>query len=324
MRLHRGYNGLERPGAGIACGVLGGEERGVDSSTLQFRLLGPFEVLRDGRLAGPAGAKRRGLLAMLVLRANQAVPAADLIDGLWAADPPPSAGNLVQTYVSAWRKAVEPDRPGRGGGGRLCTAGQEYRLRIEPGELDLDQFTHAVADGRAAAAAGDHRAGAARLGEALTLWRGPPLADLTGLPFQQAAAGRLEELRLQAVEAWVAAALQCGHARDVLAVVQEARQQEPLRERLCELLMWALFQDGRQAQALAAYEETRGVLAGELGADPGAGLRDMQTRVLRHDPRLGPPAAPVSRHRLPVLHDSFVGRDEELAEVRKLIEGTGW
>jgi predicted ATPase len=258
---------------------------------------------------------------MLVLRANYAVPAADLIDGLWAADPPLSAGNLVQTYVSAWRKAVEPDRTGRGGGGRLFTAGQGYRLRIEPGELDLDQFTQAVAEGQAAAVAGDHRLGAARLGEALALWRGPPLADLAGLPFQQLAAGRLEELRLQAVEAWVAAALQCGHARDVLAVVQEARQREPLRERLCELLMWALFQDGRQAQALAVYEETRGFLADELGADPGVGLRDMQTRVLRHDPRLGLPAAPVSRRRLPVVSDSFIGRDGELADVRKLIEG---
>jgi len=258
---------------------------------------------------------------MLVLRANHAVTTGDLIDGLWAADPPPSAGNLVQTYVSAWRKAVEPDRTGRGGGDRLFTAGLGYRLRIEPGELDLDQFTNAVADGQAVAAAGDPQAGAARLGEALSLWRGPALADLTGVPFQQAAADRLEELRLQAVEAWAAAALQCGHARDVLTVVQEARQREPLRERLCELLMWALFQDGRQAQALAAYEDTRGVLADELGADPGAGLRDMQTRVLQHDPRLGAPAAPVFRHRLPVLPDSFIGRDGELADVRKLIEG---
>jgi predicted ATPase/DNA-binding SARP family transcriptional activator len=257
---------------------------------------------------------------MLVLRANRAVPAADLIDGLWAADPPPSAVNLVQGYVSAWRKAVEPDRTGRGGGGRLFTTGQGYRLRIEPGELDVDQFSQAVADGQAAAMAGDQRAAAARLGEALALWRGPPLADLTGLPFQHAAADHLEERRLQAVEAWADASLQCGQAREVLAVVQEARQREPLRERLCELLMWALFQDGRQAQALAAYEEIRGVLADELGADPGDGLRDMHTRLLRHDPRLGRPAAPASRHHLPVLPDSFVGRDGELADVRKLVE----
>jgi len=291
----------------------------VDGGTLQFRLLGPFEVWRDGRPAGPAGPKRRGLLAMLVLHANHAVPAADLIDGLWATDPPPSAVNLVQTYVSAWRKAMEPDRPSRGGHGRLSMAGAGYRLLVKPGELDLDQFFEAVADGRAAAAAGDIRAEAARLGEALALWRGPPLADLDGLPFQQAAVRRLEELRCQAVEAWAAAALQCGCARDVLPVVQEARQREPLRERLCELLMWALFQDGRQAQALAAYEETRRVLAADLGADPGPGLRDMHTRVLRHDPRLGPSAEPASRHQLPVPPDSFVGRDGEVADVRNLI-----
>ena len=191
-------------------GGVWGKERGVDGSTLQFRLLGPFEVLRDGRPAGPAGLKRRGLLAMLVLHANQTVPAADLIDGLWAADPPPSAVNLVQTYVSAWRKTVEPDRPGRGGHSRLRMAGTGYRLLIKPGELDLDQFSEIIADGRAAAAAGDIRAGAARMGEALALWRGPPLADLAGLPFHQAAVGRLAELRFQAVEAWAAAALQCG------------------------------------------------------------------------------------------------------------------
>src|SRR5262249_3860661 len=168
--------------------------------TLQFRLLGPFEVLRDGQPAGPAGLKRRGLLAMLVLRANHAVPAADLIDGLWAADPPPSAGNLVQTYVSAWRKAVERDRTGRGGGNRLFTAGPGYRLRVGPGGRGLARCATGGGSGRALAAAGDPQAGATRLGEALALWRGPPLADLTGLPFQQAAAGWLDELRVQAVE----------------------------------------------------------------------------------------------------------------------------
>jgi predicted ATPase/DNA-binding SARP family transcriptional activator len=258
---------------------------------------------------------------MLVLRANSTVPAADLIDGLWAADPPPSAVNLVQTYVSAWRKTVEPGRTSRGDRARLCRTGPGYRLRIEPGELDLDEFTKAVAEGEAAAATGDYQAGEARLKEALALWRGPPLADLAELPFQHAAAGLLEDLRLQAVEAWASAALQCGHARDVIAVIQREREREPLRERLCELLMWALFQDGRQAQALAAYEETRRVLADELGADPGPGLRDMQIRVLQHDPRLGPPAGPAPAHRLLVPPDSFVGRDTEVADVRKLIHG---
>jgi DNA-binding SARP family transcriptional activator/tetratricopeptide (TPR) repeat protein len=262
-------------------------------SGVEFRLLGPFHVLRDGQPVGPAGPKRRGLLAMLVLRANHTVPVEDLIGGLWADDPPPSAANLVQTYVSAWRKTLEPGRAARGGGDRLVTVGPGYRLRTEPGELDLDHFTQAVASAEAAAGAGDHADAADRLAEALGLWRGPTLADLAWLPFHRAAAGRLGELRLQAVEAWALAALRSGNARDVLPAVQEARDREPLRERLCELVMWALFQDGRQGEALAAYEQTRRVLADELGADPGPGLRDMHAQVLRHDPALRPAAAPV-------------------------------
>jgi predicted ATPase/DNA-binding SARP family transcriptional activator len=297
----------------------------VESGCLQFRVLGPFEVLRGSQPVGPAGAKRRGLLAMLVLRANSVVSADELIDGLWADRPPPSAANLVQTYVSAWRKALEPGRHGRGGGDRLVTAGPGYRLRVEPGELDLDQFARAVAGGQSAAAAGEHHVAAEGLAEALRLWHGPPLADLAGLPFHRAAADRLEELRLQAVEAWSVAALRTGHGQDVLAVVQEAREREPLREKLSELVMWALFQAGRQAEALAIYEQTRQLLADELGADPGAGLRDMHVRVLRQDPALCPStmppgAAPGSRQGLPVSADSFIGRDRELAEVCKLLE----
>ncbi len=259
---------------------------------LQFRVLGPFEVLRDGEPAGPAGAKRRALLAMLALRANYAVPVEDLIAGLWADDPPLSAANLVQTYVSTWRKTVEPERASRGAGDRLVTVGPGYRLRVEPGELDLDQFTRAMDGGQCAADATEHSEAAARLAEALGLWRGPPLAELAGLPFHRAAADRLEELRLQALEAWAAAALRAGSRHDVLAAVQDARGREPLRERLSELLMWALFQDGRQGEALATYDQTRRVLAGELGADPGAGLRDMHARVLRQDPTLRPTAPP--------------------------------
>jgi predicted ATPase/DNA-binding SARP family transcriptional activator len=272
-----------------------GEGGRVGGSWVQFRLLGPFEVLHGGRPVGPAGTKRRGLLAMLVLRANYAVSAAELIDGLWADNPPPSATNLVQGYVSAWRKALEPGRPGRGGGDRLVTAGPAYRLRIEPGELDLDQFTEAVSSAQSAAAVGSHRDAAERLGGALKLWAGPPLADLAGLPFHRAAADRLEELRLQALEAWSAAALHTGRAQDVLAALQDARKRDPLRERLSELAMWALFQDGRQAEALVTYEQTRRLLADELGADPGAGLRRMHTRVLRQDPTLRAVSEPPPR-----------------------------
>lgn len=301
----------------------------MNGSCLQFRVLGPFEVLRDGQPVGPAGSKRRGLLAMLVLRANYAVSAEDLIDGLWAGNPPPSSANIVQTYVSAWRKTLEPGRAGRGGGDRLVTVGPGYRLRIEPGELDLDQFTVAMASGQSAAAASDQRDAAEQLAVALGLWRGPPLADLAGLPFHRAAADRLEELRLQAVEAWSLTALCVGRGRDVLAAVQDAREREPLRERLSELVMWALFQDGRQAEALATYEETRRVLADELGADPGAGLRDMQARVLRQDPTLRPTGESTlleakrlpgtSLNNLPIPLTSFVGREREIARITELL-----
>ena len=139
----------------------------------------------------------------------------------------------------------------------------------------------------------------------------------------------LGELRLQAVEAWALAALRCGNARDVLPAVQEAREREPLRERLCELVMWALFQDGRQGEALAAYEQTRRVLAHELGADPGPGLRDMHARVLRHDPALRPPAAPVKGEAVAEPPVTFAGllrklrtearlTQEELADAARL------
>lgn len=166
-----------------------GEDGGVGSG-VEFRLLGPFHVLRDGQPVGPWGPKRQGLLAMLVLRANHTVPVEDLISGLWADSSPPSAANLVQTYVSAWRKTLEPDRAGRGGGDRLVTVGPGYRLRTEPGELDLDQFIQAMASAGIAADAGDHAEAADRLAEALGLWRGPPLADLAWLPFHRAAASR--------------------------------------------------------------------------------------------------------------------------------------
>jgi predicted ATPase/DNA-binding SARP family transcriptional activator len=257
---------------------------------------------------------------MLVLRANHTVPVEDLIGGLWADDPPPSAANLVQTYVSAWRKTLEPDRAARGGGDRLVTVGPGYRLRAEPGELDLDQFTQAVASAEAAAGAGDHADAAGRLAEALRLWRGPALADLALLPFHRAAVSRLSELRLQAEEAWALAALRCGNARDVLPAIQEAREREPLRERLCELVMWALFQDGRQGEALAAYEQTRRVLADELGADPGPGLRDMHARVLRHDPVLRPAAAPVKGEAVAEPPVTFVGLLRKLRTVAQLTQ----
>jgi predicted ATPase/DNA-binding SARP family transcriptional activator/DNA-binding CsgD family transcriptional regulator len=297
----------------------------MDADELEIRLLGPFDVRQGGGPVGPAGSKRRGLLALLALRAGRVVPVSELIDGLWGDAAPASAANLVQTYVSAWRKALEADRPGRGGGSRIVTVGPGYRLYVMAGELDLERCGDLLARGRGAAAAGRNADAAGLLSGALELWRGPPLADLAREPFYPAAAERLSELYLQVVEAWATAALAAGNGDDVAAVLRQPRERAPFRERLCELLMWALFQEGRQADALAVYEDIRRVLADELGADPGPGLQDMHLRVLRQDAALRVTATVPTLHNLPLLHGlapaltSFVGRAGEVDEVAGLL-----
>ena len=290
----------------------------MESGEFEIRLLGPFDVRQRGRPTGPAGSKRRGLLALLALRADRVVPVGELIDGLWGAAPPASAANLVQTYVSAWRKALEPDRAGRGGS-RIATVGPGYRLHVTAEELDLEHCSDLLTRARSAAAAGRHADAAGLLSRALELWRGPPLADLAREPFYPAAAERLDELYLQVVEVWAAAMLAAGHGDDAAGVLRQARERAPLRERLCELLMWALFQDGRQADALAVYEDTRRVLADEVGADPGEDLQDMHLRVLRQDSALRVTAAEPALHNLPRLADSFIDRETESRQVTELL-----
>lgn len=291
-------------------------------ASLHVRVLGPFAVLLDGRSIGPAGVKRRGLLAMLALDANRTVPIAELIDGLWGEAVPPSAVNLVQSYVSAWRKALRADQA-EDGGGRLTTTGNGYRLTLGVEEFDLAQVEQARGDARECATRSDH-AGAARiLANALASYVGPPLADLAGLPFQELAAARLEELRLELLDRWARAELEAGSPAEVVSVLRTECRRYPLRERLTEMLMWALWQEDRQDEALAAYETLRGHLADELGMDPGESVQEMHGRILRHDPRLTPDrtagrASPDPG--LPLLTDSFVGRTAELARVERLLD----
>jgi predicted ATPase/DNA-binding SARP family transcriptional activator len=291
----------------------------MDASRFEIRLLGPFDVRQRGEPVGPAGSKRRGLLALLALRARQVVPVSELIDGLWGDAPPASAANLVQTYVSAWRKALEPTGEDGGGISRIVTVGPGYRLDVTAAELDLEHCNGLLTRARGATAAGRRADAAGLLSGALELWRGPPLADLAREPFYPPVAERLDQLHLQVVEAWAAAKLAAGHGDDVAAVLRQQVQHAPLRERLRELLMWALFHDGRQADALAVYDDIRHVLADELGADPSPGLQDMHVRVLRQDAALRATAAEPALHNLPRPADSFVDREPELREVTALL-----
>ena len=263
----------------------------VAEPAVRVELLGPVRVWRDGALVGPAGRLRRGLLAMLALRANHVVPINELVDGLWGVEPPASAVNLVQTYISAWRHALEPDRAARAASDRLRTVGASYQLCLSSDESDLLRFEAMAAEGARLLAGGASEDGVALLGRALANWRSQPLADLTAVPFVVRAVEDLLARRVQVLELWAHHCLEheVGDLGLVAASLDEARTREPLREGLAELAMWARCRLGRPAEALVLFERTRRLLAEELGVDPGVRLRDMHARVLADAPSLRPP-----------------------------------
>ena len=258
----------------------------------EFRVLGPLEADVDGRPVELGGPKQRALLARLLLQPNTVVPAARLVDELWADEPPASAANLVQGYVSGLRKVL--------GRAALETRGAGYAVRVDPGALDLGRFEAQLHAGSRALEAGQAAEAADTLARALAEWRGPALADLADERVVAAAAGRLEELRVLALERRVEADLELGRAAMLVAELEQLVAEHPLRERPRALLMLALYRTGRQAEALDAYRAARETLVGELGLEPGAALADLQAAILRQDPELGAagsesPPAPALR-----------------------------
>jgi DNA-binding SARP family transcriptional activator len=297
----------------------------MDTDALHVGVLGAFEVRIDGRPVGPAGGRRRGLLAILTLEANSVVSVATLIDRMWGDLPPLSATNLIQTYVSTWRKALGHQESPAGRG--LATVGAGYRLHLATQQSDLLTFREQTARGRVAADARAYAEARAAYAAALAAWRGPPLVDLAAQPWHDRLVSRLNDERLAAMEGWARASLLSGaDPRIVAADLARVRADEPLREELTELLMWALTVSGRQAEALEAFSETRLLLRDGLGADPGPALAAMHARVLNADASLHPrsvmEAKPPStnaadrRHQVsPAPSDSLVGRDATIAAV---------
>ena len=267
---------------------------------MDFRLLGPLEVVERDRPLALGGAKQRALLAVLLLHANDVVSTERIVDLLWGESPPSTVAKSVQTYVSRLRKEL--------GTGRLLTRTPGYVLRVDPSELDLARFERLVAQARGT----DPESAAQLLNEALALWRGPPLADLAYEPFAQAAVVRLEELRLAAVEQRFDAELAAGRHAEVAGALEAFVQEHPLRERLRGQLMLCLYRAGRQADALEAFRSARAVLVEELGIEPGRTLCQLHEAILSQDPRLDLPAdAPVDR----APRGAFVGRERELGEL---------
>jgi peptide/nickel transport system substrate-binding protein len=251
------------------------------ASRVEAAILGPVEVRIDGRVVQLGGPKQRTLLAIFLLQANEVVSRDRLIDALWGERPPASVEQSLDTYVSRLRRALGRDRLLRRPGG--------YVLKIEAGELDLERFETLVRTARTAIAAGDAEEAARKLRDALALWRGPALADVLYEPFASGESERLEERRLAAVEELVEAELAIGAGAELVAELERLVGEHPLRERLLAQLMLALYRAGRHADALATLQTARHRLAEELGLEPGLQLRELERRILRHDPSLGPP-----------------------------------
>ncbi len=242
---------------------------------MEFRILGPLEVVQDDQPVRLDRQRLRALLAYLLLHANEPVSADTLIDQVWGPEAPKTASASLQNYISRLRKALGPEL--------LLSRPPGYLLRVDPERFDLARFERLAAEARGA----EPRERAAKLRAALSLWRGRALEDLAFEPFAQEEARRLEEARLTVLEERIDAELELGQARELVGELEELVGQHPLRERLHALLMHALYGAGRQADALAAYQQTRRVLVDELGLEPSDELRALEQAILRQDPTLG-------------------------------------
>src|SRR4051812_37390994 len=248
---------------------------------MEFRVLGPLEV-RDGDRSLPlAGAKQRALLALLLVNADHVLSRDRLIDELWGEQPPETAVQSLQVYVSRLRKLLPPDT--------LLTRPPGYLLQLGADELDLRRFERLLAEGREALAHGEAEPAARLLHEALALWRGPALAEFAFDPFAQAEIGRLEDLRLAAVEERVEADLALGRHADLIGELEALIGENPHRERLRGQLMLALYRSGRQAEALEAYKHSRQALVEELGIEPSTTLQRLEKQILTQDNQLDAP-----------------------------------
>jgi predicted ATPase/DNA-binding SARP family transcriptional activator len=279
---------------------------------MEIRVLGPIE------LAGKEGAvpltaeKQRRLLAALAARAGAACSTDVLIDALWGASPPGSVEKLLQVYVSQLRKLLQP--------ALIRRRGSSYALELDGSSLDAVRFERLLEEGKAASKSGNPRLAVSLLRRALALWHGRAYGEFAYEDFARGEAERLEELRLAALEESFEAELALGHHTDLLPELLSLAAEHPLRERLQTLAMLALYRCGRQSEALDVYAALRARLHDGLGLEPGRELRELQRRILQHDPELAsaPPSAETDDS-LPVPPNRLLGRERELQELRALL-----
>lgn len=279
------------------------------AAVTEFRILGPLEVVNAAGLPIPvSGSRERGLLALLALSANRVVSSDRLITDLWGAGTSEGSRHALRVCVSRLRRTLRDS----GADDILATQAPGYVLRIDDDAVDAARFQRLLGDARAVAAHGDDARAAMLLRQALALWRGDALADVS---VAHADAVRLEEARLGAIEERVAADLACGRHAELAGELEQLTASHPLRERFWQLRMLALYRSGRQAEALRTYQALRRVLGDELGLEPSPDSARMESAIVRHDTSLdwAPQSAPTrpavigqterpSAHELPVPH----------------------
>jgi DNA-binding SARP family transcriptional activator/DNA-binding beta-propeller fold protein YncE len=263
---------------------------------MEFRILGPLEVIEAGERLPLGGSKQRALLALLVLNAERVIPSDRLIDALWGELAPEGAAHTLQVYISQLRKTLRTSET-QSSNSVLVTEGRGYALRTR--DVDLYRFEEAVELGRKALAEGAPDRAARVLREALELWRGPVLEEFAFEPFAQPEITRIEEHRVSAIEDRIEADLALGRHAELVGELRALVAEHPLRERLWGQLMLALYRSGRQAESLQAYQEARRMLAEELGIDPSPELRRLEDRILRQAPELDVHRPPPSSDEIP-------------------------
>ncbi|MFD5118995.1 BTAD domain-containing putative transcriptional regulator [Streptomyces sp. NPDC058385] len=286
---------------------------------LRFSVLGPVRAWRGDELLTTGSPQQRALLAALLLREGRTATAAELIDALWGDEPPSQALAAVRTYASRLRKILDP--------GVLVSESGGYAIRSVSGDaLDLAAAEALRSDAEKARSAGDLCKARELVNRALALWDGEPLANIPG-PYAETQRARLEEWRLGLLESRLDMDLEQGCHAEAVSELTALTAAHPLRERLRELLMLALYRSGRQAEALAVYADTRRLLADELGVDPRHGLAELQQRILQADPALAEPSAPTAEPsaaplrpaQLPATVPDFTGRASFVTELRDIL-----
>jgi DNA-binding SARP family transcriptional activator len=304
-------------------------------SAVQFRILGPLEVVARDRVLELGRPKQRAVLAILLLNADRVVAVDRLIEQLWDGAPPPQATASLQAYIYNLRRLLEPGRAARTPPRVLRSQPPGYRLAVASEDMDAARFQALAAEGHRLLEVGEYRRAADVLAQGLGLWRGPVLADLGEERFVQGERDRLEESRLTALEDRITADLELGHHTEVATELEALVGAHPFRERLHGLRMIGLYRNGRQADALHAYQAVSRLLREDLGVDPSPWLQQLHTAVLRQAPALGsfPPMGisgrlDPARTPMPALAPpeppagGMVGRAEQLTVSRNLVAAT--